>query len=75
MSFNEIGVTTRPISSKVLDKIKEEWKKQTDIFSRKNPDFSEYYYLLIKILNFGTLGTLLNHSYKGKKLYTLFKSY
>ena len=67
--------TTRPISSKVLDKIKEEWKKQTDIFPRKNPDFSEYYYLLIKILNFGTLGTLLNYSYKGKKLYTLFKSY
>lgn len=63
------------ISQKTLEKIEKEWAKQTDIFSRKNPDFSEYYYLLIKILSFGTLGTLLNHSYKRKKIYTLFKNY
>ena len=63
------------ISPKTLEKIEKEWKKQTDIFPRKNPDFSEYYYLLIKVLSFGTLGTLLNHSYKGKKIYTLFRNY
>ena len=33
------------ISSKTLEKIEKEWKKQTDIFPRKNPNFSEYYYL------------------------------
>lgn len=67
--------TTKSISQKTLDKIEKEWEKQTDIFPRKNPDFSEYYYLLIKVLSFGTLGTLLNHSYKGQKLYTLFRNY
>lgn len=50
-------------------------EKQTDIFSVKNPNFSDYYYLLIKVLSFGTLGTLLNHSYKGNKIYTLFRNY
>ncbi|MCI6152939.1 hypothetical protein [Fusobacterium perfoetens] len=65
----------RLISPKTLEKIEKEWKKQTDIFPRKNPDFSEYYYLLIKVLSFGTLGILLNHSYKGKKIYTLFRNY
>ena len=63
------------ISQKTLDKIEDDWKRQTEVFSIKAPDYSEYYYLLIKILSFGTLGTLLNHSYKGQKIYTLFKDY
>ncbi len=63
------------ISQKTIDKIEKEWKRQTDIFSIKDPDYSDYYYLLIKVLSFGTIGVILNHSYKGQKIYTLFKNY
>lgn len=65
----------KKISQKTIDKIEKEWKRQTDIFSIKDPDYSDYYYLLIKVLSFGTIGVILNHSYNGQKIYTLFKNY
>lgn len=74
-NYNNITKNMEKISQKTLDKIEDDWKRQTEVFSIKAPDYSEYYYLLIKILSFGTLGTLLNHSYKGQKIYTLFKDY
>ena len=74
-NYTNITKNMEKISQKTLDKIEDDWKRQTEVFSIKAPDYSEYYYLLIKILSFGTLGTLLNHSYKGQKIYTLFKDY
>lgn len=74
-NYNNITKNMERISQKTLDKIEDDWKRQTEVFSLKAPDYSDYYYLLIKILSFGTLGTLLNHSYKGQKIYTLFKIY
>ena len=65
----------KKISQKTLNKIEDEWRRQTDIFSIKEPNYSEYYYLLIKVLSFGTIGVILNHSYNGQKIYTLFKNY
>lgn len=74
-NYNKTTKNMEKIAQKTLDKIEDDWKRQTEVFSIKAPDYSKHYYLLIKILSFGTLGTLLNHNYKGKKIYTLFRDY
>lgn len=57
-----------------------EWKKHITQFSFSHVDWNNYFYLLLKILTFGTINSILdlaikNESGEYKKLYELFSNY
>lgn len=64
-----------PISEKFKKTLEEELNNHTKDFSINLLDYSEYYYILIKILSFGTIGKFLGHIYNGNLIFTLFSNY
>lgn len=70
----------KPIKQETIDTLSKEWERQIEKFSVKKQNFSDYYYLLIKVLSFGTIVNLLNYEYEFskkniKKIFTLFNIY
>ena len=73
--YNLIAQKKEPISDYFKSKLIEEFNKHTKDFSTGTLNYSEYYYILIKILSFGTIGKLLEHMYEGELVFTLFSNY
>ena len=55
--------------------IVKEWNNQTSDYSNNYQNLSDYYYLLIKILSFGTIGRILDAHFNNKKVFTEFNNY
>ena len=66
--------STRALESLNLQHLEEEWKKSLDK-STNYKNYYDYYYLVIKVLSFGTIGKILDAEYKGKKVFSLFSNY
>lgn len=73
--YNLVTKKNEPISEKFKKTLEEELNNHTKDFSMNILDYSEYYYILIKILSFGTIGKLLGHMYNGDLIFTLFSNY
>ena len=63
------------VSEKFKRTLVEELNNHTKDFTIDMLNYSEYYYLLIKILSFGTIGKFLGHMYEGILVFTLFNNY
>lgn len=74
-SYNPKTKSYIPIDQDFLKFLNDELITQTKNFSSKPLNYSEYYYVLIKVLSFGTIGNFLNYSYKKQMLFTLFSNY
>lgn len=63
------------VSEKFKKTLVEELNNHTKDFTIDMLNYSEYYYLLVKILSFGTIGKFLGHMYEGILVFTLFNNY
>lgn len=65
---------------KLFKDFNDEWEKHITQFSYNHTDWNNYFYLLLKILTFGTINSILDLAIKNekgeyKKLYELFSNY
>lgn len=67
-------------NDKLFKDFNDEWEKHITQFSYNHTDWNNYFYLLLKILTFGTINSILDLAIKNekdeyKKLYELFSNY
>ncbi len=74
--FNKKTKQFEKIDLKFITTLDDEWKKQVKDYSAFHNDWNEYYYLLIKILSFGTINKFLSYEYiRNITIYTMLKNY
>lgn len=74
--FNRKTREFERVDSKFNLTLDDEWKKQVKEYSSSHVDWNDYYYLLLKILSFGTINRFLSYEYpRNTTIYTLFKIY
>lgn len=64
------------VDEKFFEILEKEWEKQVESFNITDMDYSKQYYLLIKVLSFGTIVKFLDFNYNNEeKIFKLFQGY
>lgn len=64
------------INSDFFELLKKEWKKQVESYNIQISEYSIQYYLLVKVLSFGTVVKILDLNYNNEeKIFKLFQEY
>lgn len=64
------------VNEKFFEIVEKEWEKQVESFNIADMDYSKQYYLLIKVLSFGTIVRFLDFNYNNEeKIFKLFQNY
>lgn len=64
------------VNEKFFEILEKEWEKQVESFNITDMDYSKQYYLLIKVLSFGTIVKFLDFNYNNEeKIFKLFQGY
>lgn len=75
-NLQNFDFSTQQLKAFDLSIIQKEWSRQVLLYSpNTHNNYCDYYHLLIKILSFGTIGKILDASFNGKKVFTLFNNY